>query len=284
MPRPSAPQASRSRRLASLTVYGLLIAYAVWSLFPVAWVALTSFKTNVQALAIPPQLIFEPTLANYGGAIDRIDRFPNVVLNSLVIAAGSTLAIVVLALPAAYGLSRFVHARRSLIGATILSARGFPPIAVAIPLFLLMLNANLIDTHVAVIAANVSFSLPFAIWMFYGFIQSLSLEIEEAALLDGASRVTILSRIVLPIIAPGVAATAILVSIVAWREFLYPLVLTSRDARTLPIVVGEFVTAFGTNWGELSAFAVMTIVPVAAFAIFSWKYLVRGFVGGGTTG
>jgi len=274
----------RTADLAAAVAYGVLLIYAAWSLFPVVWVALTSFKTNVQALAVPPALIFEPTLANYGGAIDRVDDFPRVVMNSLVIAAGSTLVIVVLALPAAYGLSRFVHARRTLIGATILSARGFPTIAVAIPLFLLMLNANLLDTHVSVIAANVSFSLPFAIWMFYGFIEAVSVEIEEAALLDGASRLTVLARIVFPIIVPGVAATAILVSIVAWREFLYPLVLTSREARTLPLVVGEFITAVGTDWGQLCAFAVMTIAPVAIFAVFSWKYLVRGFVGGGVSG
>ena len=115
-------------------------------------------------------------------------------------------------------------------------------------------------------------------------MEALSIEIEEAALIDGASRVTILWRIVLPIIAPGIAATAILVSIVAWREFLYPLVLTSRDARTLPVVVGEFITEFGINWGELCAFAMITIVPVTLFALFGWKYLVRGFVGGGVTG
>jgi ABC-type glycerol-3-phosphate transport system permease component len=278
---PEAASRRRSIPASTIAAYGVLLAYAAWSVFPVLWVALTSFKTNVQALAIPPQLVFTPTLANYGGAIDRVDDFPRVVFNSLFIAAGSTLVIVVLALPAAYGLSRFVHARRTAIGATILSARGFPTIAVAIPLFLLMLNANLLDTHVSVIAANVSFSLPFAIWMFYSFIQAVSFEIEEAALLDGASRLTVLVRIVFPIIIPGVAATAILVSIVAWREFLYPLVLTSREARTLPLVVGEFITAVGTDWGQLCAFAVMTIAPVAIFAVFSWKYLVRGFVGGG---
>jgi multiple sugar transport system permease protein len=267
-----------------LLVYTLLIGYAIWSLFPVVWVALSSLKTNVQVLAMPPQLLFEPTLENYPGVFERVRDLPRIILNSILIAAGGTALIVVLALPAAYGLSRFVHARRTAIGATILSTRGFPPIAIAIPLFLLMLNANLIDTHVSVILANVSYSLPFAIWMFYGFVEALSVEIEEAALIDGASRLTILWRIVLPIIAPGIAATAILVSIVAWREFLYPLVLTSRDARTLPVVVGEFVTEFGINWGELCAFAMITIVPVTLFALFGWRYLVRGFVGGGVTG
>jgi multiple sugar transport system permease protein len=120
--------------------------------------------------------------------------------------------------------------------------------------------------------------------MFYGFIESLPIEIEEAALIDGANRLTILWRIVFPLILPGISATAILVSIVAWREFLYPLILTSRDARTLPVVVGEFITEFGINWGELCAFAVITILPMVAFALFSWKYLVRGFTGGGVTG
>jgi multiple sugar transport system permease protein len=270
--------------LVTVAVYGFLLAYVLWSLFPVLWVALTSLKNNRQALETPPSLFFDPVLTNYAGVFERVHEFPAVIVNSIVITAGSTLMIVALALPAAYGLSRFVRVDRRLVGIAILSTRAFPPIAIAIPLFLLMQAAGLIDTRQSVILANVSFSLPFAVWMFYGFIESLPIEIEEAARIDGASRLTILARIILPLILPGIGATAILVSIVAWREFLFPLVLTSRDARTLPVVVGEFITEFGINWGELSAFAVITIVPVAVFSIFAGKYLIRGFSGGGVKG
>ncbi len=272
------------RRLIRVGIYGFLGAYALWSLFPIAWVALTSLKNNAEALETPPSLVFQPIFSNYANAVARVDNFGAVMQNSVIIAAGSTLVIVLLALPAAYGLSRFIHARRSVVGIVILSTRAFPPIAIAIPLFLLMQSVGLLDTRQAVILANVSFSLPFAIWMFYGFIESLSIEIEEAARLDGASRMTILTRIVIPLILPGVGATAILVSIVAWREFLFPLILTSRDARTLPVVVGDFVTSFGTNWGELCAFAIITIVPVSVFAVFAGKYLVQGFSSGGVKG
>lgn len=272
------------RRLIDAAVFGLLLAYALWSLFPVLWVALTSLKNNRQALETPPSLIFEPVLSNFPGVFERIHEFPVVIVNSIAIAAASTFTIVALALPAAYGLSRFVTARRRLVGVAILSSRAFPPIAIAIPLFLLMQAVGLIDTQLAVVLANVSFSLPFAIWMFYGFIESLSVEIEDAARIDGASRLVILTRIIFPLILPGIGATAILVSIVAWREFLFPLVLTSRDARTLPVVVGEFITEFGINWGELSAFAMITIVPVAVFTIFAGRHLIQGVSGGGVKG
>jgi multiple sugar transport system permease protein len=277
------PPSDRSRhprrRLTAVTIYGLLLAYTVWSLFPVLWVGLTSVKNNRQALETPPSLIFEPVLANYPGVFDRVEDLPSVIFNSILIAAGGTFVIIVLALPAAYGLSRFVHSRRRIIGVAILSTRAFPPIAIAIPLFLLIQAAGFIDTPQAVILANVSFSMPFAIWMFYGFIESLSIDVEEAARIDGASRLTILTRIIFPLILPGIGATAILVSIVAWREFLYPLVLTSRDARTLPVVVGEFITEFGINWGELCAFAMITIVPLMIFSVFASKYLIQGFSG-----
>lgn len=269
------------RHVSSGLIYLGLVAFAAWSLFPIFWVGLTSLKNNRQALELPPAIFFTPVISNYPGVFDRVHNFVGIVANSVLVAVVGTGVIVLLALPAAYGLSRFVHARRHWIGIAILSARAFPPIAVAIPLFLLMQSVNMIDTVQAVIIANVSFSLPFAIWMFYGFIETLSIEIEEAAIIDGASRLTIMTRIVGPLIMPGIGATAILVSIVAWREFLYPLVLTSSDARTLPVVVGEFITEYGINWGELCAFAVITIIPVMIFSVFAGKYIIAGFSGGG---
>lgn len=283
-PPPSRGAGHGRKRAWLAAVYAFLVLYAVWSLFPVIWVFLTSFKTNVQALATPPQVFFEPTFDNYPGVFETVFQFPRIFLNSVIIAAVGTAVIIVLAVPAAYGLSRFLRVRRGRLGLGIISARTFPPIALAIPFFLLMQSAGLIDTRVSVVVANVAFSLPFAIWMIFGFVESLPIEMEEAAMVDGCGPLRTLTRIVLPLILPGVGATAILVTIVAWREFLFPLVLTSRNAETLPVVVGEFITEYGLHWGQLSAFAMITILPVVIFSAVAGKYLVLGFSGGGVKG
>jgi len=272
------------RHAATSTIYTLLMIYAVWTLFPIVWVVLSSFKTNAQALSVPPKFFFTPTTANYPDVFHTISGFSGVIVNSVVIAAAGTAAIIVLSVPAAYGLSRMVTIGRNALGFGIMSARTFPTIGLAIPLFLLMQDAHLLDTRVSVIAANVAFSLPFGIWMIYGFVEAVPRELEEAAALDGCTRIGTLLRIVLPQLLPGIGATAILTAIVAWREYLFPLVLTTRNARTLPVVAGSFITDFGTDWSGLCAYAVMTMLPVAIFGAFVSKYLARGFVSGAVKG
>lgn len=265
-------------------VYVGLGLYALWSLFPILWVLLISLKTSAEALVVPPQLVFKPTLANYRQVFETVYDFPSVILNSVVIAAIGTLIILALAVPAAYGLSRLLPLGRNAMSFGIISARTFPTIGLAIPLFLVMQNARLLDTHASVIIANVAYSLPFGIWMIFGFLESIPVELEEAAQLDGCSRLGALMRIVLPQLLPGIGATAILISIVAWREYLFPLIFVSREARTLPIVAGSFITNSGTDWGGLCAYAVMTIVPIAIFCAVTGKFLIRGFVAGAVKG
>ena len=140
-------------------------------MFPILWVLLISLKASVDALSVPPQLIFQPTLANYYGVFETVYEFPSVIINSILIAAIGTLIILVLAVPAAYSLSRLLPLGRNTMSFGIISVRTFPTIGLAIPLFLLMQNANLLDTHTSVIIANVAYSLPFGIWMIYGFLE-----------------------------------------------------------------------------------------------------------------
>lgn len=267
-----------------VAVYGGLLVYSIWALFPIIWVILTSLKNNAQALSVPPQIIFRPTGANYSNVFHTVYDFPDVVANSIVIAAIGTAIILLLAVPAAYGMSRLIPFGRKTMSFGIISARTFPTIGLAIPLFLLMQDGKLLDTRPAVIIANVAYSLPFGIWMIFGFVETIPIELEEAASLDGCSRLGTLVRIVVPQLLPGLGATAILTSIVAWREYLFPLILTSRNARTLPIVAGSFITDVGTNWGGLCAYAVMTIVPIAIFCAVVGKFLVRGFIAGAVKG
>ena len=270
--------------IAQAVVYLCLTLYAIWSMFPILWVLLISLKTSAEALSVPPQLIFQPTLANYRQVFQTVYDFPSVVLNSVLIAAAGTFIILVLSVPAAYGLSRLLPLGRNAMSFGIISARTFPTIGLAIPLFLLMQNASLLDTRTSVVIANIAYSLPFGIWMIFGFLESIPIELEEAAQLDGCSRLGALVRIVLPQLIPGLGATAILISIVAWREYLFPLIFTSREARTLPTVAGSFITNSGTDWGGLCAYAVMTIVPIAIFCAVTGKFLIRGFIAGAVKG
>jgi multiple sugar transport system permease protein len=273
-----------TRLLPRALLYVVLVLYGLWSLFPILWVMLTSLKPPVEALTVPPQLVFQPTLANYSSVFATVFDFRGVVMNSILIAGIGTLIILALAVPAAYGLSRLLPLGRNTMSYGIISVRTFPTIGLAIPLFILMQKVNLLDTHAAVIMANVAYSLPFGIWMIYGFLESIPLELEEAAQLDGCSRLGALVRIVIPQLLPGLGATAILISIVAWREYLFPLIFTSREARTLPVVAGSFITNSGTDWGGLCAYAVMTIVPIAIFCAVTGKFLIRGFVAGAVKG
>jgi multiple sugar transport system permease protein len=270
--------------VAQVVVYACLALYALWSLFPILWVLLISFKGSADALTVPPELVFQPTLANYKQVFQTVYEFPSVILNSVLIAAAGTFIILLLAVPAAYGLSRILPLGRDTMSFGIISVRTFPTIGLAIPLFLLMQNASLLDTRTSVIIANVAYSLPFGIWMIFGFLEAIPVELEEAAQLDGCSRLGALVRVVLPQLLPGLGATAILISIVAWREYLFPLIFTSREARTLPIVAGSFITNSGTDWGGLCAYAVMTIVPIAIFCAVTGKYLIRSFVAGAMKG
>lgn len=270
--------------LSRALLYGALIVYAAWAVLPIFWVLLTSFKTNAEALTVPPKLLFRPTFSNYSDVFETIYEFPTVVVNSVLIAAAGTFIILILAVPAGYALSRLLPLGRDTMSFGIISARTFPTIGLAIPLFIMMQNASLLDTLPAVIIANVAYSLPFGIWMVFGFVESIPIELEEAALLDGCSRLGALVRVVIPQLLPGLGATAILTSIVAWREYLFPLILTTRDARTLPIVAGSFITNTGTDWVGLCAYAVMTIVPIAIFCAVTGKILIRGFVAGAVKG
>ncbi len=270
--------------LARVAVYGALLLCSVWAAFPIAWVVLTSFKTNAEALTVPPKVLFRPTVSNYADVFAAVYQFPSVVANSVVIAAVGTAAIIFLAVPAAYGLSRVIPWGRNAVSFGIISARTFPTIGLAIPLFILMQNARLLDTRLAVVIANVAYSLPFGIWMIFGFIESIPIELEEAALLDGCSRIGALARVVVPQLLPGLGATAILTSIVAWREYLFPLILTTRDARTLPVVAGSFITDVGPNWGGLCAYSVLTILPIAIFCVVTGRLLIKGFIAGAVKG
>ncbi len=268
-------------------VYVTLICAVVATLAPVYWMLTISLKTEVDQFASPPRwFAFSPTLAHYADAF--LSRsFGQYLMTSAVVAVLSTLAAVTLGTFAAYALARFrwpakLDRRLSL---WILSTRMFPPIVSAVPLFLMMRDLRLLNTMAALVIVYTAFNLPFVVWMMRGFFQELPRELEEAALMDGDTRLGALRRIILPLVVPGLAATAVFCLIMSWNEFLLALVLTQTDAAmTLPVGIAGRVTQYEIKWGVMSAAGVVAMLPILIFAMAVQRYLVRGLSLGAVKG
>ncbi|HET6184702.1 MAG TPA: carbohydrate ABC transporter permease [Acetobacteraceae bacterium] len=259
-------------------IVGWLITGAF--LAPLVWMLLGSFKTTVDFLAYPPAWLFRPTLANYA-QVFADNNFPRYIINSTVVAAGATLIGLLFGLPAAYALARW---RRSAIGVLLLAARMAPGIAFLIPLFVMFLSLHLVGGYISLIASHLIFTLPLTVWMMVGFIESVPREIEQAALIDGCSVMGVLARIVTPLTAPGIAATAILAFIASWNNFLFALVLSNDRTKTLPVAVLGYIGYNSIQWGTLMAAATLITLPVLVLALSVQRYIVRGLVAGAVSG
>jgi len=258
-----------------IILYAVLAIVGIVWLFPVIWMFVTSVKTQVQTFRIPPVWIFTPVYQNYSDLFfaSNIQKY---LINGLVIASTSTAICLVLGSFAAFTLTRFRIRGREDIAFWMLSTRMFPPIASAIPLYLLLRQFGLLDTHLGLIIVYLSLNLGFATWMMRGFFRELPVELEESAMIDGCSRYGAFFRVVLPLSAPGLAATAILCFIFAWNEFLFALLFTGRNAKTMPVVLAGFITQTGIRWGALTAAGALTAIPTIILACFAQKYIVRG--------
>ena len=253
-----------------LLKYGLALGALFVALAPVYWMLTISFKHEIDQFAVPPKwFTFSPTLEHYADAF--LGRsFGQYLFNSLFVAICSTAGALVLGTLAAYSLARFRLPRNldRKLALWILSTRMFPAIVTAVPLFLMMRDVRLLNTRASLIIVYTGFNLPFVVWMMRGFFADLPRDLEEAALVDGDSRLGALVRVVLPLVAPGLAATAVFCLIVSWNEFLFALVLTQTDAAmTLPVGIAGRVTQYEIKWGVMSAAASVAIVPILVFAL-----------------
>ncbi len=267
--------------------YGLLLAAVVASLLPVYWMLTISLKSEVEQFAVPPRwFLFSPTFEHYFDAF--VSRsFGRLLVTSVVVASGSTLCAMLIGTLAAYGLARWrlPHRLDQRLSLWILSTRMFPPIVTAIPLFLLMRDVRLLNTLSALVIVYTAFNLPFVVWMMRGFFQELPRELEEAAMMDGDSRMGALVRVVLPLVAPGLAATAVFCLIISWNEFLFALILSQTEAAmTLPVGIAGRVTQYEIKWGVMSAAGVVAMLPILVFALAVQRYLVRGLSLGAVKG
>jgi multiple sugar transport system permease protein len=259
------------RMIAGAMTAGIVL---LW-LFPIYWIFLTSFKTPLLINEKVPVFWFTPTLENYRHLFDEF-RFARVLTNSLVITVSTTSVVIVLALLAAYALGRMDIRGGKHVALWMLSLRFMPPIAIVLPFFIVWQRVGLIDTYVGLILIYVAFNLPFAIWMLRGFMVEVPQDLDEAATLDGLGHVAILRRIILPVIAPGVAVTAIFTFMFSWNEYLMALVLTSRNATTVPVTVSKFIQAYSILWGDVGAAATIELLPVLLVVFLLQRHIMRG--------
>ena len=298
----------RARTVAAV----LVIAYAVVAMVPLVWIFLTGFKSPPDSIAYPPKVVFEPSLEGYVNlftnrsrqtpeymaslpppetwydalvrkrnmVITGPSRFADRYMNSIVIGFGSTFLAVFLGTLAAYGFSRFKVPLKDDLMFFILSTRMMPPIAVAIPIYLMYRTLGLSDTHLGMILLYTAVNISLAVWLLKGFIDEIPREYEEAAVIDGYSRLQAFFKVVLPQARTGIAATAIFCLIFAWNEYAFALLLTSGEAQTappfIPIIIGEG----GLDWPAVAAGTTLFLVPIVVFTIVLRNQLLRGITFG----
>ena len=270
-------------RLSTLIHLVLIVVAIVWSLFPIYWVVVTSFRYEWEALAhalIPIPL--HPTFENYIKLITE-DRFYIYLLNSLTVSLGATLISLVIGSMASYAITRVGVPRYvdSLFLLWVLIVRMLPPIVIAIPLFVILRSLGLIDTRFGLMIAYQVYTLPYVVWVLLGFFREIPREIEEAALIDGASRFRVLFSIMIPIAIPGIIATAVLSIILTWNEFLYALIfINSPEKFTVTVIVATYIYEFKIEWGRLAASGLLSALPVLLLSLYIQKYMIRGLVFG----
>lgn len=273
---------SRLRRMPILRILFLLLC-VVFVLAPLYWVFVTSIKPSDDYLAIPPVWYPDkPTMVHYTAAMFAY-RGLNGLINSLIISISATFLSCLFGTLMAYSLARFNTGGQHL-SFWVLSQRFLPPIAIVLPIFLNYRALGLNDTHIGMILAYTVFTLPVSVWMMFAYFRGMPRSLEEAALVDGCTRWTSFWRVAAPLAAPGIVAAAVFTFIACWTEFFFALVLTSRNAYTLPTVFRAFLSFQGAQYGEASALAIVSLVPSIVLGVLVQKHLVRGLTLGAIRG
>ena len=268
---------TRSAGVGHLILVLLVVAFF---LAPFAWMVLSSFKTALQIIELPPPIVFRPTLQNYVNVF-QTQNFAQYFWNSLVVGLGSTALGLALGLPAAYSIAR--HKQRGLALA-ILIARIVPGITFLIPLFILFRAVGLVDTYISLILTHLLVGLPFIVWVMVPFFEAIPVSLEEAARVDGASVGQIFLWVLLPISGPGIVTASILAFVFSWNNFMFSIVLATNRTKTLPVAVYNFISYAQIDWGGLMAAAVVITLPVLILALITQRYVVKGLTAGAVKG
>ena len=263
-----------------------LALLTLFAMLPMAWMLVTSLKTQFAALQYPPQWWpGNPTLEQYWRLLSFSSpvgpEFLRYMWNSILVSTATTVLAVVIAVPAAYAFSRFNFPGRQALFYSVLLRNMFPAVVFLMPLFIMMRWLRLVNTHWSLILTYLTFGLPLSIWLLKGFYDNIPVQLEQAARIDGASRFQAFIRIVMPLSSPGIIATAIYSFILAWNEYVYALTfLNDKDRLTLPVGLQRFFTEYATNWPGLMAASFIMSVPVVVLFLILQKYFVRALTEG----
>lgn len=265
--------------------YVVAFVFLVIAVFPFGWMLLSSIKSLQELYTVPPVWLPKaPTLASYINVLTN-SNVPRYFLNSTIIAFGSTAIALFLAVFAAYGFTRFRFAGKNSLQTFILVSQLLPTATIIVPLYITLSYFGLVNTYAGLILVYLIHTLPLCIWMLIGYFRSISFELEEAAMIDGASRLTILLRILLPLSLPGIAAVIVYSFVTTWNEFIFALIFaTDTSVKTLPIGLAEFTTEFNTDWGSVMAASVLMTVPIVTLFLAVQKLFVSGLTAGATKG
>ena len=276
--------AGRNSPLRLIVTYGLLALLLLFFIGPIFWFVLLAIRPPSTAFVMPPVLSFEPTLDAIRHTLIDPGANAKQVTNSLYVAVGAVLLNLPFSVPAAYSLSRFRLRAKKYVMLWYLGLLMAPPVAFLIPYFILMTNIGLTGTYLSMILVLQTLTIPFSIWLMKSFIDEVPAEIEEAARVDGASYYTILVRMILPLVRPGLIVTSMFAFVLAWNNAAFPLVLSSQQTATLPIGTLGYFASTGVTWSFIASAAVIAMLPpMIIFLVFD-KYVVRGLTFGAVKG
>lgn len=272
----SAPR--RHETLLTIIRVTFLTSVMVFVIFPLVWLALASLKTRAAALEVPPQLIFKPSFEAYEKIIASglVDAFAN----SLLIAATNVGLSLLIGVPAAFALARMRGALQENLSFWVLSIRLAPLFAIILPLYVLFKEIGLLDTRLAVALAHLTLTLPLSVWLLMTYFRGMPVDLDEAAMLDGAKPWQTLLMVIVPIARPMIASVAVIVFIFSWNEFLLAFFLTSRDAQTVPVVVAGLAGTMSFDWPLIAAISICSMVPALIFVGFAQRHIVEGLASG----
>jgi ABC-type glycerol-3-phosphate transport system permease component len=265
-------------------------------LFPLYWLVGLSLKTRPQIFGATPLWVWQPTLENYRSvlrigegafalsqntsAVDFLADFAN----SVIVSTGAVALSLAVGVSAGYAFSRYHFRGSRQLFLSLLIMRMLPPIAILVPMYVLFRRVGLLDTHFALVLAYTTFNLPLVVWIMRSFFEDLPRELEESAQIDGCTRFGAFWRVILPLARPGLATATIFSLILAWNDFLFAAVLTGHRSQTLPVMMAGYTTDSGIDWGNMTASAVIIILPMLVFALFAQRHLAAGLSAGAVKG
>jgi len=279
---PNSPSPRRPRKPRAYPIFRVVCLTLTVLLFiaPLVWMLVASFKTNVDINDSGKTFIFTPTLDNYANVLSRNNYF-GFIFNSFWVALWSTVLSLLLGVPAAYAMSRFTMRRSAMV---VLMARIIPGVSLLVPWYFIFANLRLVGGFGVLVLSHMFVALPLIVYIMMSFFDSLPTELEDAAQVDGLTPIGAFRRITLPLSVPGIATASILSFIFSWNNFMFALVLSGANTKTLPVAIFNFVSYASIDWGSLMAAAIIVTLPIMVIALFTQKYVVSGLTAGATKG